>query len=179
MSGGRISPPTLFSTAQVGLRIQSGRLSRSPEKTILGTGVTVEVVRYLAHLRIQPESLRILVARGLAEPIEHCRPVRFIRHTMLAPDDHRRGAYLTIGDPAEAVLVVPVSEPLGAAERTRGRLHARAASILAGSATRASVIRHTWRPPSNSSRADLSESCSRIPTSTNLTVLTPADATLC
>src|SRR3981081_3570972 len=83
-----------------------------PEESVFGTGMAVEVVGDLAHHRVEPEALRVLPRRNGAQFLEHRRPVRLVRHSVLPPDDHRRGADLAVGDPgALRLAVAAVAQP--------------------------------------------------------------------
>src|SRR5262245_3948299 len=70
-----------------------------------------------AAFRIDPEAIRIALARDAFELRDEELLLFGVREAVRAPDDHRGPAHQAIRDPALVVLVMPRRDVLGAAER--------------------------------------------------------------
>src|SRR5919201_2083969 len=118
-----------------------------PEEPAGGAGVCMPVIWDVAHVTVQPVFAELALCHVL-QMLEHMGEMLGGRvHPVLPPHDHRRLANLTLGDPADVVLVEPRRDPLGAAQHAVGGHAPRAQYLLAIGSSSAGNRGMIWAPP--------------------------------
>ena len=116
-------PEPNFHDPRRGQRVALSRGSESSrtanpvtEESTFGASVGVIVVRDVSHVVVYVD-IAELGGGNLAQPLVHVSEVLARRlGTMKPPNDHRDLAHVTLGDPADLVLVIPGGDARRSAE---------------------------------------------------------------